>query len=180
MVFGIADLGEAVDQRADEAQVLHTALQLPGRHIGVLHRQRRERPEAIGPLADHLGEEIVGLAGERVGLLGIGDGLDRRRVERQDHHLHAVLIHLAQAASIQIDQPAAKLLPDGVGEKSFRVIDGVVDREVLFEPDLALHGVLSPFSVIILIATPQKTKAAHVRRLLRRLVEPGGIEPPTS
>ena len=63
-------------------------------HVGILHRQRRQRLEAVGPLAHLLGEEVVGLAGELVGLLRIGDGLDRGRVERQDHHLDAVLIHL--------------------------------------------------------------------------------------
>ena len=78
MVFGIADLREAVGERADHAELLHAALQFARGEIGVLQRQRGERLEAVRALAHLFGEIVVGLARDLVGLFRIGDGLDRR------------------------------------------------------------------------------------------------------
>ena len=113
--------------------------------VGVLQRQRGQRLEAVRPLAHLLGEIVVGLARDLVGLLGIGDGLDRRRVQRQDHHLHAELVHQPQPPAMQVEDALAHLDPDVVGKESLGIVQRVVDREMLFEPDLALHGRSSPF-----------------------------------
>ena len=64
-----------------------------------------------------LGQIVVGLAGDLVGLLGVGDRLDRRRVQRQDHHLHAELVHQAKPPAVQVEDALAHLGPDVVGKE---------------------------------------------------------------
>src|SRR6202030_2785458 len=54
--LGIADLREAVDQRAAEAELLDAALQLARRAVGALHGERRQALEAVRSLAHLLGE----------------------------------------------------------------------------------------------------------------------------
>jgi hypothetical protein len=53
--IGIADLREAVGERADHAEVLDAALQFPRGEVGVLQRQRRQRLEPVGALFHLLG-----------------------------------------------------------------------------------------------------------------------------
>ena len=90
----LSELGEAVDQRALEAEILDAALELAARQVRVLERQRGEALEALRAARDLLGEEVVGAARDLARLPGLGNRLHRRRVERQDHHLHAVRVHL--------------------------------------------------------------------------------------
>ena len=92
-----------------------------------------------GPLAHLLGEKIVGAARDLVGALRVEDRLDRRRVEREDHHLDAVPVHLGDAPLVEIDQPAAQLRPGVVGQEPLGIRQRVVGGEMLFQPDLALH-----------------------------------------
>jgi hypothetical protein len=66
--------------------------------------------------------------------------LHGRRVERQDHDLHAVLVHLGKPLVVEIEQPRAQLWPHPLRQKSLRVVDGVLDCEVFFQADFALHG----------------------------------------
>ena len=90
---GVADLREAIHQRAAETQLFHTALKLARRDPRDPASPARQGPKAIGPLADLLGEIIVGAAGNVVGVRRIGNCLYRRRVKRQQHRFDAVLIH---------------------------------------------------------------------------------------
>src|SRR5258708_35501796 len=135
----IADLGEAVHQGAAEAELLHAAPELARGAVGVLHGERGERLEALGPLRHLAREEIVRAACGIRGFFGVGDRLDRGRIERQDHHLHAVAIHLGDAPLLEVHQPRLELRPRGVGEESFRIRKRIRNGEMLFEPNLALH-----------------------------------------
>src|SRR5882724_940696 len=136
----IADLREAVDERAAEAELLHRARQLARRGVGILHGERGEPLEALGALRHLAREEIVCAARHIGGPPGIGNGLDGGRVEGQDHHLHAVAIHLGDAPLLQVHQPRLELRPGRVGEETFRIRKRVRNGEMLFEPNLALHG----------------------------------------
>ena len=59
---GVADLREAVDQRAAEAELLDAALEFARRDLGILHRQRGKALETVRPLGHLFGEIIVGAA----------------------------------------------------------------------------------------------------------------------
>ncbi len=142
-VLGRADLREAVDQRTAEAQVLHAALQLARGEVGVLHGQRREGLEAVRPAGHLLGEEVVGAHGDLHGLARVGNGLHGGRVEGQDHHLHAVGVHLAQAPLMDVQQAQAQLLPVVAGDETGRILQRLRNGEMFFQADLSLH-VLSP------------------------------------
>ena len=52
------------------------------------------------------------------GLCRIGNGLHRRRVERQQHHLDAVPVHLGDAPLLDVHDPVLDFLPDALGESS--------------------------------------------------------------
>jgi hypothetical protein len=125
--------------RALEAELLHAALELPDRQVGILHRQRSERLEPGRPLAHLLREEIVRAPRDLVRLRRVGDCLNRRCVQRQQRELDAVLVHEPQALLVDVEQAPAELRPDAVGEEAGRVAQRLRDREVLFEGDLSLH-----------------------------------------
>ena len=118
----VADLREAVDQRALESKLLDAALQLARRQIGILHRQRRQSLKAVRPLRHLLGQIVVGLAGDLVRLPGIRNALDGRRVERQQHHLDAVLVHQSNPPVVQIEHAGPHLLPHLVGKEAFGIV----------------------------------------------------------
>ena len=136
---GITHLRKAVNQRALEAKVFHAALEFARRHVGILHRQRGKALETVGTLYHLLGEKIVGAAGDFIGALGVGNGLDGRRVKRQDHHFHAVFVHLAQALAVNVHQTITQFRPDAVGQKAVGILQRVVDGKVFFESDFSLH-----------------------------------------
>ncbi len=115
---GIVDLREAVHQRADELQFLDAALVFARRPLRVLHRQRREGLKALRAFRDLLRQEIVGLPRHIVSALSIGDRLHGRRIQRQDHDLDPVPIHLAEALAVDVEQPALQLLPHRVGKEA--------------------------------------------------------------
>ncbi len=138
-----AGLGKAVDQRADKAELLDAARQFRGSGLRVLHRQRGKGGKAAGALGALVGEHVVGLARHRDGALDVVDRLDRRRVERQDHHFDAVFVHLGKAHVLDVDEPRPELLPD-VRAEHLGVAERCLDGEVLLERDLALHCVCSP------------------------------------
>ena len=142
--IGLVDLGKAVHIRAHEAELLHAALKLPRRRVGILHRKRGEAEEPVGALGDFLGEEVVGLRGDRDGLGPVVDSLHRRRVERQDHDLDPVRVHLADPPVVEVEQPAAQLLPRVLREVARGVAQRVLYREMFFERDLAVHRSFLP------------------------------------
>ena len=136
---GIADLREAVDQHALEAEVAHAAVKLADRQIGILHRQGGEALEAAGPLLDLAREIVVGFAGHVIRARRVGDRLHHRRVEREQHHLDAVLVHQPQPVVVQIEQPRLQLAPDAVRKEAARIVQRLGNCEMLFKPDLAPH-----------------------------------------
>ena len=79
-----------------------------------------------------------------VGLFRIGDRLHRGRIEREQHHLDAVLVHLPQPLLLNVEQPIAQLLHTLSGRKPARILQRVLDSEMFLERNLALHDVL-PF-----------------------------------
>ena len=142
---GIADLGKAVGERAAEAEITYAAFELGNGELRILHRQRSECRKTVRPLADLFGQQVIRLAGNFVRSLWVGDCLHGRRVEREDHDRHAVLVHLGKPLVVEIKEPRAQLRPYALRQKSLGIADRVVDCEMLFQPDLALHGGFSRF-----------------------------------
>ena len=105
----VVDLREAVDQRAPKPQLLDAALHsriAPSRSCS----GRAAKPwNRSGRLATTLGQRVVGAPRELGRLLRVGDRLDRRRIERQDHHLDAVLVHQAEALVVEVEQAVLQL-----------------------------------------------------------------------
>ena len=112
--LAVADLREAVDQRATEAERLDAALELLDREIRILHRQRGKRLKPRRTFCDLLGEEIIGADRNLVGARDVGNGLNRRRVQRKDHHLDAVPVHLRQPLVLDVQQTILQFRPVGV------------------------------------------------------------------
>ena len=134
------DLREAVDQRADQAELLDAAGELGSGGFRVLHRQRGKSGEAIGALAHFGGQRVVGLLGHRDRPLDVVDRLHRRRVQRQDHHLDAVPVHFAQAHVLDVEQARTEIVPHMRAEH-LRIAERRFDGDVFLERDLALHCV---------------------------------------
>ena len=137
------DLREAVDQRAAEAERVDAALEFCDRKIRILHRQRGKSLKPRRALGDLLGEEIIGPDRNLIGARDVGNRLHGGRVQRQDHHLDAVPVHLRQPLVLDIQQALLQLRPIGVRDEARRIHQRVRDGEVFFECDLALHVVLA-------------------------------------
>jgi hypothetical protein len=144
---GLADLREAVHQRALEAEVLDAAHELARGGLGVLHRQRREAREAVRAAGHLLGQGVVGEARHFNRPLHVGDRLHGGRVERQDEQLHPVAVHEGQAFAGDIEQPGAPFRPQPVRQEAARILDRLRDGEMLFQPDLSVHAPLLPHAV---------------------------------
>src|SRR3569833_2101101 len=86
------------------------------------------------------GKNVVCLACDGDGAFDVVDGLHRRRVERQDHHLDAMLVHLLQAKVLDVDEARPELVPY-LGAEHFRVAERGFYGEVFLKRDLALHDV---------------------------------------
>ncbi len=89
---------EAVDESTNNPQISYAALQLDGRPLRVLHRQGGKGSKAFWVTCNLLSKRIVRTACNLKCLRRLGDGLDRRSVERHDHHLYTVLVHLLKPA----------------------------------------------------------------------------------
>src|SRR6476659_9775170 len=108
----IAYLRKSVGQRANHAEILYAALQLSGSESGILEWESGQASKASGLFTDCVGEVVVGLARDVVGLPRIGDRLDGGGIEREDHHLDAELIHQANAPPMQIENAVTHFQPD--------------------------------------------------------------------
>jgi hypothetical protein len=86
-----------------------------------------------------LREKIVGPAREPGRAFPVGDALNAWRVERQEHHLHAVSVHLGKTTLLHVQQPALEFWPVIIRHKASRVHQRFVCSEMLFESDFALH-----------------------------------------
>ena len=75
------------------------------RAAGILHGQRGEGLEPVGTFRHLFGKIVVGAPGQFIGRLRIGDRLDRRGIEREDHRLDPARIHFAQALLVNVEQP---------------------------------------------------------------------------
>ena len=168
-VVRTAPLRETVDQRAAKAKVLDATLELARGAVRILHRQRRQSLEAIGPLRHLIGEIIIGLAGHLGRALFIRDRLHRRCIERQQHQLDPVLIHFTQAAFMNVHDAAFDFLPYPIGKIAVGIFQRVRNREMLLKRDLALHGPSLAFPksrlcARLLSAEPLATKLALAAR----------------
>ncbi|MNV47430.1 hypothetical protein D3C71_1393000 [compost metagenome] len=123
-----------------KAQLIHAALQFARGGFRVLHRQRGESAEARGVALDLLGQHIVGSLRDFDSTLRIGNALHGRRIEREDRELRAPLVHLREALLLEIEQVALQALPHLGAGVDLRVGNREVDREMLFERNLVLHG----------------------------------------
>ena len=139
---GDRDLRKAVDQRADKPKLLDAAGEFGCGGFRILHRQRGEGGEAVGALAHFGGKHVVGLLGDGDRGLDVVDRLHRRRVQRQDHHFDAVLVHFAQARVLHVEQTWTEVVPHMCAEQ-LRIGERGVDGDVFLKRDLALH-VVSP------------------------------------
>ncbi len=149
------DLREAVDQRADKPELLDTAGEFGDGGVRILHRQCGKRGEAGGALAHVLSENVIRLLGHFDCTLDVVDRLHRRRVQRQDHHLDAVLVHFAQSHVLHIQQARAEVVPHMRAEH-LRIAERRLDGEMFLERDLALHCVSLP------VAFPASCNAAAI------------------
>ena len=119
--LAVADLRKAVDQRAAETERLDATLELLDREIRILHRQRGKRLKPRRPFRDLLGKEIIGADRNLVGAGDVGNRLHGGRVQRQDHHLDAVPVHLGQPLVLDIQQTLFQFRPVGIRDKSRRI-----------------------------------------------------------
>ena len=116
--FGIVEI-LARDVRADlhavEAERAHGMAKLVGRELRRLHRQRRDREEAVGMRLHQLGELLVLDAREarrHRGRLRIDEGL---RTDREHLHVDLRCRHVLQAA-VEIPAAAREVPVDAAGD----------------------------------------------------------------
>ncbi len=117
---GGADLGKTVDQRALEFEIAHAALEFGGCGLRILHRQRRERGKAVGPLGDGGRQRIVGFTRQFHRLGGLGNFLNAVGVEREHRATDAGRIHFRKAPVEQIDELAFDARPIRMLRKAHR------------------------------------------------------------
>src|ERR1700730_2817573 len=134
----IGGLRIAVDERAFESEVLDAALELLRRALRLLHRQGGHAGEPVGTLCDLRCEHVVGPVGDLRRLLGIGDALNRRRIERRDHDLDAGAVHQTQTLILKVQKPVPQF-PPHMGTERLRIAERGFDREMILERDLSLH-----------------------------------------
>ena len=139
LIGGAAVVAWKVPQITEKLPFLKPA---PKKVLSV-EEQRRECLEARRSPRHLLGEEVVRSHRHVACRLWIGNRLDRRGVERQDHHFHAVLVHLAQTVLLEVQQPLAEFLPVVAGDEARRVLQRLWNGEMLFQPDLSVHVVHS-------------------------------------
>ena len=140
----VVDLGEAVDEGTDEAEVADRAGELLRRGVRILHGKSGERGEALGVDRDLVGRVVIEPVRPVDSLGAFVERLDARGEEGEDDLLDAEFVHLLQARLMDVEQRGSPLRPGLGGEVLGGLFDdvGVGGAEVLFEGDL-LHGGLS-------------------------------------
>src|SRR6204780_2375091 len=82
---------------------------------------------------------IVGLPRDLVGPCRIGNALYGGGIERQHHHLNAVLVHQPQTPVVYVQKTALQLVPNVIGKRGAEVAGGFFNGNVFFERNLSLH-----------------------------------------
>ena len=144
--FGtVGAIGKPVHQRAAKAQIGDAARCLACGGVGILHRQCGEALEPVRSAGDLLREEIVGLACQFHRRLAVGNRLDRRgiqatatssRCRSRPSRATAYRGCRAAARSVRSSSRRAGSPPNE---------QGLGNREMLFEGDLALHVILRSY-----------------------------------
>src|SRR5258708_39465009 len=136
---------EPVDESTNNPQISYAALQLDGRHLRVLHRQGGKSSKAFWVPCNLLYQRIVRTACNLKCLRRLGDGLDRRSVERHDHHLYTVLVHLSKPAVRCLQETPFEFRPVLGWTKRCSILHCISYRKVLFQYDRILHT----FSLVV-------------------------------
>ena len=97
VLLGYIYLRKAVHQNSNAAQFLNAAMHFLYGLIHILHGKSRKPLQAIWQFGNGVGHDVIGLFSHGDRFLAIGDALNRGRVERKDHHVHAVFVHLINA-----------------------------------------------------------------------------------
>lgn len=139
-------LAKAIDQRPLKIKFANAALEFLNSQFRILHWQRGKRAEAIRLLFHFFSQKVVGAFGHLVRLAHIGDGLDRRSIERKDHPLYSVTIHQAQPLLMDVEEPSFQLRPMIRWNKAGQIAERFVNGEMFFERDFALHGLCQQLS----------------------------------
>src|SRR5688572_5741770 len=105
-------LRKSVDQSAFESELLHAASQFPDCGIRILHRKRCKCRETIRPLLNVFGENIVSFSRDLNCAFGIWNRLNGWGVQRDDHPLDSVSVHITQPLFLNVEEPALQFIPD--------------------------------------------------------------------
>ena len=135
----VSDLGEAVHKSALEAESVDRAVEFGDCQVRILHRECRERLKAVGTLCNLFGQIVVGANRDFVRLSRVRDRLHRRGIERENHHLDALLVHLAQPLVLDVQQTLLELGPIAVRHETRGIHQRFRNCKMLLECDLALH-----------------------------------------
>ena len=83
-----------------------------------MHGNSGQAAEPVRPLCHVLGQHVIGPAHHVGRLLRVRHGLQGRRIQRQQHTLDAMLVHLLDTLVLNIEQ-AAPQHPPGLGTHEF-------------------------------------------------------------
>ena len=125
-----------VHERATETELADAALELLGRRLRVLQRQRGEPREALRVLGDGRRQQVVDRRGPGHGDRGVGLGLDAGCVQGELLHVEPRLVHGREPLRGEVEQPAGGLRPDvGLGDArgARAVARQLLGDEVLFQ-----------------------------------------------
>src|SRR5215469_11578803 len=135
--IAIVCLTESVDESPFEVELGHATFELADGQIRVLHGQSREGAETIRPLRNLCSENVVRVPSKLVRQAWVGNGLNRWRVEGEDHPLHTVPVHEAQTLVLNIDEPALQFRPVVRWHEGGGIYERFFDGEVFFECNLS-------------------------------------------
>jgi len=96
-------------------------------------------------LGDRIGQPVVALLGDLDRLVGVEDGLDARRVDRQERVLDAGPVHPLDAHVVGVeDLPREHVVVRALAGEVLGLRQSLLDRHMLLECDLSLHRTLLP------------------------------------
>ena len=120
----------------------HAPAQLSCRLLRIVHAQRDHASEAARRLEDFLLKPVVGKGGQPLRRGRVSHTLCARREKREDHQVHAILVHLLEALRMDIlkvgDQVPAN---DTLGGEGQRIVglESLRNGPAFFKGDLAEH-----------------------------------------